>query len=79
MAKRIRAIRQTTVTHYADDGSVSRTIYRVSYKKEDTDDTGLSAWVEVDAPALDQADTCAGQRDAMAASAKAAEGITTRG
>ncbi len=75
MAKRIRAIRQTTETYYADDGSVARAIHRVAYLKEETDDPDFSAWVNVDAPVLDDATTLAAQRESIRAEAGKQEGI----
>ncbi len=75
MAKRIRAIRQTTETYYADDGSVARAIHRVAYLKEDTDDPDFSAWVTVDAPDLDEAATLTTQRSDIKAAASKREGV----
>ncbi|MBT3267579.1 hypothetical protein HN371_10520 [Candidatus Poribacteria bacterium] len=75
MAKRIRAIRQTTETYYADDGSVAREVHRVAYLKEDADDPDLSAWADVDAHVLDETATLATLRDDIRAAANRREGI----
>ena len=75
MAKRIRAIRQTTETYYADDGSVARAVHRVAYLKEAADDPDFSVWVDVDAPALDEATTLSTQREDIHNAACKREGI----
>tara|TARA_Y100000034_G_scaffold49388_2_gene61069 strand:- start:2857 stop:3111 length:255 start_codon:yes stop_codon:yes gene_type:complete len=78
MAKRIRAIRQTTETYYADDGTVETTMYRVKYLKEDQDDPTLRVWVDAEDPVLDATKTTEEQRDTIEASARAVEGVAAR-
>jgi len=75
MAKRIRAIRQTTETYYADDGSVAREVCRVAYLKEDVDDPDFTAWVDVDPASVDGAEPLEAQRVAVQTAARRREGI----
>jgi hypothetical protein len=75
MAKRIRAIRQTTETYYADDGSVARAVHRVAYLKEIADDPDFAVWVDVDSPDLDESATLATQRESIRTAADLQEGI----
>jgi len=79
MAKQIRAIRETTTTFYAADGSVENTTYAVKYLKQDADDTTLRAWVGVDTPTRDEKAAGEAQRDAIEAAARITEGINPRG
>ena len=78
MAKRIRAVKETTETYYADDGTVENTIYRVKYLKQDEDDPTLQVWVDAEDPVLDAAKTTEEQRDAVEVSARLAEGVSAR-